>query len=96
MRVLLAAIGLGLTAAGAMAQPADCPAVPAAPGGSLPVTIDLSGRSGVPSGVNGKAWVNVPMQAPRTDCGEPAAPADVLRGEPGDLLRGTSSPPDER
>ncbi|HTW72162.1 MAG TPA: hypothetical protein VME47_19930 [Acetobacteraceae bacterium] len=60
------------------------------------MAIDLGGRPGVPSGVNGQALLNLPMQAPRTDCGEPSAPADVLRGEPGDLLRGTPSAPGER
>ncbi len=95
MRGLLAAAGLVLAASGAMAQPADCPTLPAQ-GPSIPVTVGLAGRPGVPSGVKGKAWIAVPMQAPRTDCGEPSAPADVMRGEPGDLLRGTPAPSSER
>lgn len=82
---------LSVAASGAMAQPADCPTLPA-PRPSLPVTIDLAGRPGVPAGVTGRAHAAVPMQAPQTDCGEPSTPADVLRGEPGDLLRGTAAP----
>jgi len=99
MRVLVRAAGLGVAVAGlgvaasggALAQPADCPTVPAQ-GPSIPLSIDLAGRPGVPSGTTGQAWVQVPMQAPRTDCGEPSAPKDVLRGEPGDLLRGGADP----
>ncbi|HUN44665.1 MAG TPA: hypothetical protein VMU81_30620 [Acetobacteraceae bacterium] len=87
---------LGMAGSGAMAQPADCPTVTAPQGPSLPVTIDLGGRPGVPSGVTGQMELGVPMQAPRTDCGEPSVPADVLRGEPGDLLRGTPSAPGDR
>jgi hypothetical protein len=84
--LLLPALVLGW-ANGAPAQPADCPAAPAM-GPSLSVGIDLAGRPGVPTGTTGKAYVAVPMQGQVADCGEPAPPADVLHGEPGDLLRG--------
>jgi hypothetical protein len=95
MRGLLAFVALVLVASGAMAQPADCAARPA-PGPAAHVSIDLAGRPGVPKGVNGKALVEAPMQAPQTDCGEPSAPSDVLGGEPGDLLRGTPRPAQAR
>ena len=88
---LVVAIGLATVTSGAAAQPADCPAAPAPQGSSLPLAIDLAGRPGTPSGVTGQALIAVPMQAPRTDCGQPSTPADVLHGEPGDLLRGNTS-----
>jgi hypothetical protein len=93
---LLAFMVLGLAASGAMAQPADCPARPA-PGPSLPLAIELAGRPGVPAGVTGKAFVEVPTHPPQTqhgetECGEQPAPTDVLGGAPGDLLRGPPSP----
>jgi hypothetical protein len=81
----------GLVASGAMAQPADCPTRPS-PSPSVPVTIDLASRPGMPAGVSGKLRAAVPMQAPQTECGEPAAPSDVLGGAPGDLLRGAPLP----
>lgn len=92
----MAAIGLAMALSRAAAQPADCPTAPAPPGSSLPVAIDLAGRPGVPSGVKGQALLAVPMQPQPTDCGQPSAPADVLHGEPGDLLRGTPPAPGER
>ena len=95
MRGLLTAAGLAVAASGAMAQPADCPSLPSQ-GPSVSVTVGLAGRWGMPRSVNGEAGIDVPMQAPRTDCGEPSAPTDVLRGEPGDLLRGTPAPAGER
>jgi hypothetical protein len=92
--VLLGAVLIGAIAAAvtpdASAQPADCATQPAA-GPAMNLAIDLAGRPGVPAAVTGKAFVAVPMQAPRTECGEPSSPADVLGGEPGDLLRGTPS-----
>jgi hypothetical protein len=92
MRGLLTFIVLGLVASGAMAQPADCPTSPA-PGPSMPLSIDLAGRPGVPAGVTGTAFVEVPMEAAQTECGESPPPSDVLGGAPGDLLRGTTPPP---
>jgi hypothetical protein len=89
------ALGLGLVfglaASGAIGQPADCQTRPAA-GPSLPLAIDLAGRPGVPAGVTGKTFVAVQTQGSQVDCGEPAAPSDVLRGAPGDLLLGTPQP----
>jgi len=82
---------LGLAACSAVAQPADCPTV-SPPALSQRLSIDLKGRPGVPSGVSGKATIAVPLQAPQTECGEPSAPTDILRGAHGDLLRGTPPP----
>ena len=76
-----------LMAPGARAQPADCPTLPAT-GPSVQVGVAIGGAPGVPSGTTGRAYVPVPMQAPRTDCGEPSVPADVLHGPPGDVLGG--------
>ena len=56
------------------------------------MSVNLAGRPGAPAGASGRTTLEVPMQAPRTDRGEPSAPADVLGGEPGDLLRGTPTP----
>ena len=95
LRVLVM-LGFGLGApgvSGATAQPADCQTQPPA-GPSQRLAIDLAGRPGVPAGVTGKTFVEVPMQSARTDCGEPSAPSDVLRGVPGDLLRGTPAAAD--
>lgn len=78
------------TLARATAQPADCPTVQR-PGPSMDVGVDIGGQPGVPAGTKGRAHVAVPMAAPVIDCGEPSAPADVLRGEPGDLLRGPAT-----
>lgn len=91
MRGLLLCVVLGLVARSAIAQPADCATRPAA-GPSQRLAIDLTGQPGVPSGVKGKAIIEMPMAAPQTECGEPSAPSDVLGGAPGDLLRGTSPP----
>ena len=90
-RVLLLTTVLIGGAAGATAQPADCPDVSTGTL-SMPLGIDLAGRPGVPAGTHAKARVAVPLQAPVTDCGEPSSPADVLHGQPGDLLRGTPLP----
>jgi hypothetical protein len=91
LRGLIAFVTLELMASGAMAQPADC-ATRSTPGPSQRASINVAGRPGAPAGVTGKTAIEVPMQAPQTECGEPAAPADVLGGAPGDLLRGTSAP----
>ncbi len=89
------------------AQPADCPPVPST-GPVVPLAIDIAGRPGVPKGVSGQAYVNVPMGPPAgTACHHDALepPRDVLRGEPGDvlggppssdLLRGPDQKPDEK
>jgi hypothetical protein len=87
LAVLLAT---ALAAGGApRAQPADCATRPADEP-ALPLGIDLAGRPGVPSGVTGQAYVTLPLQAPSSDCGEPSLPADILHGEPGNLLRGNT------
>ena len=91
MRGMSAGVAAMVWAFGAAAQPADC-MVHEAPGPSLPLAIDLARRPGVPRGVTGQAYVELPLGAPQTDCGEPSVPRDVLRGEAGDLLRGTRAP----
>lgn len=76
----------------AVAQPADCPTEPSS-GPTLPLSVDLAGRRGVPSGTTGQAYVAVPLAPPGIDCRDTRArPADVLQGEPGDLLLGPGRP----
>ena len=75
------------------AQPADCPPAPST-GPVVPLAIDLAGRSGVPKGVSGQAYINVPVGAPAgTACHDNPLkpPQDVLRGELGDVLGGPPS-----
>lgn len=68
-----------------IAASADCPTAPGS-GASLPIEIGLGGRPGVPSGVKGTAYLDLPME-PNISCPDaPPPPSDVLRGEPGDLL----------
>ena len=69
------------------AAPADCAAVPEN-SASLPFEIDLGGKRAVPGGVNGKVFLDMPV-SPRIACPDDNSkpPADVLRGEPGDLLK---------
>jgi hypothetical protein len=69
----------------AAAQPADCLTAPPS-GPPLPLSLDLAGRHGVPSGVSGKAYVEVPMETPGIACAIPPPPSDVLRGARGNLL----------
>jgi hypothetical protein len=71
----------------ASTQPADCLTAPSN-GTMLPLSLDLAGRHGVPSGVGGQAYVEVPMEAPGIACAIPPPPTDVLRGPPSDVLRG--------
>jgi hypothetical protein len=69
----------------ASAQPADCLTAP--PSGSmLPLSLDLAGRHGVPSGISGQAYVAVPLESPGIACAIPPPPSDVLRGVRGNLL----------
>jgi hypothetical protein len=102
MRSLLAVLLLlTFTSLGAVAQPADCASEPTS-GPMLPLSLDLGGRPGVPRGVTGQTYVDVPMGPPGLACsGEPRAPPrDILLGEPGnllgppspDLLRGPGTP----
>jgi hypothetical protein len=71
----------------ASAQPADCLTAPPS-GPMLPLSLDLGGRHGVPSGVSGQAYVAVPMETPGIACAIPPPSSDVLRGPPSDVLRG--------
>ncbi|HET7883144.1 MAG TPA: hypothetical protein VFL55_19825 [Acetobacteraceae bacterium] len=91
MRCILAVLFLSWSL-GAIAQPADCPQEPTtAP--VLPLGLDLADRPGVPPGTTGKAYVGVPMGPPGIACATAPPPVtDVLRGGPGDLLRGPGRP----
>ncbi|HEX5327187.1 MAG TPA: hypothetical protein VFW75_11010 [Acetobacteraceae bacterium] len=93
MRRSLLAVILLLVAGRAGAQPADCRRPPP-DGPRLPLSLDLAGRPGVPSGVTGQAYVQVPVDPPGGyACQERRPPPrDVLRGEPGDVLHGPPSP----
>jgi hypothetical protein len=76
---------------GAAAQPADCPTEQTS-GPMLPLSLDLAGRPGVPRGVTGQAYVDIPIGAPGIACRDASPPPrDMLRGEPGDVL-GPRSP----
>ncbi|GEM_PF-4775301 len=87
-----------LLSAQAGAQSADCaPLTQAPPGASLggagpvlPLAIDLARRPGVPRGVSGQVYVDIPIEAYRPlECGGvPPGPSDVLHGPPGDVLHG--------
>ena len=89
MMQLAVACGLSISAT---AQPADCPTEPTS-GPLLPLALDLAGRTGVPAGTTGQALVTMPLTPPGIACRDPQSPpADVLRGEPGDLLRGPGTP----
>ena len=84
---LLVLLGGPVTAA---AQPADCAAAPQ-PAQTIPLLLDLKGLPGVPRGVNGQVYAEVPAAPGGTVCEAPPPPpaaADALRGEPGDLLQG--------
>jgi hypothetical protein len=85
---------------GGAAQTADC-RVESPPGPTLPLSLDLAGRPGVPAGTTGQVYVGVPMNPPGVACrDERPPPSDILRGEPGntlgpptrDLLRGPGTP----
>jgi hypothetical protein len=77
---------------GAVAQPADCPVEPSE-GSTLPLKLDLAGRTGVPPGTTGQAYIAVPMTPPGYACEDTAPPPkDVLHGEPGDVLHGPGTP----
>ncbi|HEY2618934.1 MAG TPA: hypothetical protein VGI78_16460 [Acetobacteraceae bacterium] len=93
MRIVLAALLLAIALNNAAAQPADCP-TEAVTGPMLPLALDLAGRrNGVPPGTTGQAYVEVPVTPPGIACRDaPPPPSDVLRGEPGDLLRGPGTP----
>ena len=88
---LLVLLVLGPT--GANGQQTDCPPAPSGESG-LDLSIDLAGRPGVPSGLTGQVYLQVPTGPPATgSCWtEPPPPHDVLGGEPGDVLHGPPSP----
>jgi hypothetical protein len=93
MRALLISVLMLLPAARAAAQSADCPPPPAAAGPTLPLALDLAGRPGVPSGVTGQAYLDVPLGTPDGyACDDSPPPVhDILRGPPGDVLGGPPS-----
>jgi hypothetical protein len=92
MRLSLAVLLTALSIRAAAAQPADCP-TEATSGPMMPLALDLRGQPGVPSGTTGQGLVTVPMTPPGMACREVPHPSpDVLRGEPGDLLRGPGTP----
>ena len=66
--LLLAALPCGLAA-----QPADCPREPST-GPTLPLSLDLAGLPGLPPGVTGYAYVEVPLEAPGIACQDPTPP----------------------
>jgi hypothetical protein len=64
---------------------ADC-TTPEPIGPTLPLSLNLPNNQG-------EAYVSVPIAPPGMACEDvPRPPADVLRGEPGDLLRGPGRP----
>jgi hypothetical protein len=92
MRLVLAVLLSWLALCGAAAQPADCPIEPSS-GPTLPLALDLAGRTGVPSNTTGQALVTVPLMPPGVAWRDaPRPPVDVLHGEPGDPLRGPGTP----
>ena len=72
----------------------------AAPTGPvMPMAIDLAGRPGVPKGISGQVYVEVPRRdapadpAISTAChDDKPPPRDILHGEPADVLGGPPSP----
>ncbi len=92
MRLAFTTLLMAAALRGASAQPADCPTEPPS-GPMLPLALDLAGRTNVPSGTTGQAYVAVPLAPPGIACRDaPRPPADVLHGEPGDPLRGPGTP----
>lgn len=90
--LILGSVG-PLGSPGANGQQTDCPPAPSG-GSGLPLSIDLAGRPGVPSGLTGQVYIQVPTEPPAAaSCGaEQPPPRDVLGGEPGDVLHGPPSP----
>ncbi|HEY7577291.1 MAG TPA: hypothetical protein VH855_06815 [Acetobacteraceae bacterium] len=74
-----------LLAAALLLANADC-AAPEPSGPTLPLSLNLPNNQG-------QAYLAVPVAPPQMACEDPQRPpADVLRGEPGDLLRGPGRP----
>jgi hypothetical protein len=88
--LLIGLLTIALVPRSVAAQPADCAVAPQ-PGSTLPLSLDLGGRPGVPPGLTGQVFVTVPMSPPGIAC--PGAPPvrDILRGEPGNVLGGPPS-----
>jgi len=93
MRLVFAILMLVAASRGAVSQPADCPTEPTS-GPTVPLALDLAGRRNVPPGTTGQVYIDVPLTPPGIACRDlRARPSpDVLRGEPGDLLRGPGTP----
>jgi hypothetical protein len=90
MRLTIFALALACFARPATSQPADCQSTPA-PTQNMPLSLDLSGLPGVPKGLSGQVYADVPVPPPGgTVCKtvKRDLPVDVLHGQPGDLLRG--------
>lgn len=82
-------LAAGIAPAGA--QPADCAPGPQSPGAVAPLELDLRGLPGVRPGITGQIYVAIPLTSGGMTCTDRnPPPRDVLRGEPGDLLRGPS------
>jgi hypothetical protein len=89
---ILFVVGIAI-GGGVRAQPADC-TPDQAPSATMPLTLDLGGRPGVPRAVRGQVSADVPVAPFGTLCGadNPPLPRDVLHGDqaPGEVLRGNS------
>jgi hypothetical protein len=77
----------------AAALPTNCAGTPV-PALELSLALGLQPRSPSPGGWNGSAFVEIPLSSSGSACtqGGLRMPADVLRGEPGDVLTGPASP----
>jgi hypothetical protein len=88
--VLAGFLSLMIASPAAVARGPDCPTDPStepSAGSTMALSLDLSGRPGVPPGTSGQAYVAVPMQPPGIACRDAKPPpSDTLRGEPGDTL----------
>jgi hypothetical protein len=88
--VLAGFLSLMIASPAAVARGPDCQtelSTEPSAGSTMPLSLDLSGRPGVPLGTTGQAYVAVPMQPPGIACRDAKPPpSDTLRGEPGDTL----------
>ena len=78
MRIWMLVPILLLVAARVAAQPADCDAG-RPPAGTLPLSLDLAGRPGVPSGVTGQMEIEVPLASGGRDAVPRCATAAARR-----------------
>ena len=93
MRALILSLALACLASAAAAQPADCASEPA-PTQSLPLQLDLNGLPGVPKGLSGQVYADVPVAPPGgTMCGAvpPAPPATCCAGSRATCCAGTGT-----